>query len=272
MSRTKQNMPRSLRVGAPASPSTHAAPKGWLWPAMSVLTVVLGVIGGLLAAPLLRSLGPHGVPESKIDHEVSTLLAGIPQTQSRLGAPAAPVTLQVYLDLKDPDSRNWFLKDLIPIIRTYVRPGTLKLEYHAYKTNTRDPVEFVRDQTAALAAGAQNKLWNYTYIFYAEQHNEFARYATEPYLNHIAQQIPGLNRATWQTDRHTGRREEQTTAEDQTARTLQLHVTPSFRIGKTGHPLHNYTNTHTTIKYKSQHPIALPKTTDIAQAIKELNR
>jgi Thioredoxin len=271
MSRTKQNMPRSLRVGAAATPRTHAAPKRWLWPALGSLIVALGVIGGLIVAPLLRSAGPHGVPESKIDHDVSALLAGIPQTQSRLGAPSAPVTLQVYLDLKDPDSRNWFLKDLPPIIRAYVRPGTLKLEYRAYKTNTRNPVEFVRDQTAALAAGAQDKLWNYTYIFYAEQHNEFARYATERYLNQIAEQIPALNHTIWQTDRHTGRREEQTTAEDQTARTLHLHVTPSFRIGKTGHPLHNYTG-HAIIKYGEQHPIALPETTDISQAIKKLTR
>jgi hypothetical protein len=272
MSRTNQNMPRSLRVGAPAPPRTPAAPKRWLWPALGVLTVALGVIGWLIAGPLLRSPAPHGVPESKIDHEVSALLDGIPQGQSRLGVSSAPVTLQIYLDLKDPDSRSWFLKDLPPIIHTYVRPGTLKLEYHAYKTNTRNPGEFVRDQTAALAAGAQNKLWNYTYTFYAEQHNEFARYATEPYLNHIAEQIPGLNHTTWQTNRHDGRREEQTTAEDQAARTLHLYVTPSFRIGRTGHLLHNYTNTHTTIKYELQHPIALPETTDIAQAIKELTR
>jgi Thioredoxin len=269
MSRTKQNMPRSLRVGAQAPPKARAAPKRWLWPALGVLIVALGVTVGLAVGPLLRSSAPHGVPQSKIDHEVSALLGGIPQAQSRLGDPAAPVTLEIYLDLKDPDSRNWFLKDLPPIIRTYVRPRTLKLEYHAYKTNTRDPGEFVRDQTAALAAGAQNKLWNYTYTFYAEQHNEFALYATEPYLNHIAEQIPGLNHATWQADRHNGRREEQTAAEDQTARTLQLHVTPSFRIGKTGHPLHNYTG-HAIIKYKEQHPIALPEATDIGQAIKEL--
>jgi hypothetical protein len=226
------------------------------------VSLLIGVTRG--SAPL-----SHGVLESKIDHDVSTLLNGIPQTQSRLGASRAPVTLQIYLDLKDPDSRNWFLKDLPAIVRTYVRPGTLKLEYRAYKTNTRNPVEFVRDQTAALAAGAQNKLWNYIYTFYAEQDSEFVRYATEPYLNHIAEQLPGLNHTAWQTNRHDGRREEQTTAEDQTARTLDLHVTPSFRIGKTDQPLHNYSG-HAIIKYKEQHPIALPDTNDIAQAIKDL--
>jgi hypothetical protein len=58
-------------------------------------------------------------------------------------------------------------------------------------------------------------------------------------------------------------------SEDQTARTLALHVTPSFRIGKTGHPMHNFAG-HTIIKYGGQHPIALPTTQDIANAIHEL--
>lgn len=270
MSRTKQNLPRALRAGAHKPLTPQAAPKRWLWVALSIPAIALSVTAGLIIGPLLRSSRHNGVPESKIDHDVSTLLNGIPQTKNRLGASSAPDTLQIYLDLKDPDSRSWFLKDLPAIVRTSVRPGTLKLEYHAYKTNTRNPVEFVNDQTAALAAGAQNKLWNYIYTFYAEQHSEFARYATEPYLDHIATQVPGLNRTAWRADRHDGRREEQTAAEDQTARTLHLHVTPSFRIGKTGGPLHNYAG-HAILKYKEQHPIALPETSDIAKAIKELS-
>jgi hypothetical protein len=266
MSRTKQNLPRSLRAGAQSPPKASATTKRWLWVAGVLAALVVATI---FAARILNHSSARAVPESKIDHDVSTLLEGVPQTQSRLGARDAPVTLQVFLDLKDPDSREWFLKDLPKIIRTYVRPGKLRLEYRAYKTNTFYPGEFVRDQTAALAAGAQNRLWNYIYTFYAEQGSEFARYATEPYLNHIATQIPGLNHTEWQTDRHDGRREEQTTAEDQATRALHLHVTPSFRSGETGGPVHNYSG-HALIKYGEQHPIALPQASDIGQAIKEL--
>jgi hypothetical protein len=198
------------------------------------------------------------------------LLAGIPQHGSTLGDQAAPVTLEVFTDLKDPDSRSWFLTDLPAIIRDYVRTGALNLEDHAYKTNTFFPQEFVKEQTAALAAGAQDKLWNFIYTFYHEQGSEFAAYVTETYLDNIARQVPGLNLARWHTDRHTERREEQTTLEDHTARALGLHVTPSFRIGKTGGTMHNYAG-HAVIKYGEQHPIALPEASDIGKAIHELD-
>ena len=193
----------------------------------------------------------------------------MPQRAGTLGSPSAPVTLEVFLDLKDPDSRTWFLTDLPAILREFVRPGTVRLEYRAYKTNTFSPQEFVEDQTAALAAGAQNKLWNYLYIFYIHQGSEFARYATEAFLESIARLVPGLNLARWHADRHAGRREEQTTAEDQTARGLGLHVTPAFRIGKTGGPMPNFSG-HAVIKYGEQHPISYIDAKDLRKAIQAL--
>jgi len=266
MSRPKQNLPRSFKAGVQRAPASPASSRR-RWPLVALAVLLAGV---LLVATQRRGADSRGISERRIDREVSGFLAGIPQTQTRLGAATAPVTLQIYLDLKDPDSRNWLLKDLPAIVRDFVRRGELQLLYRAYKTNTFDPAEFVRDQTAALAAGNQHKLWNYIYTFYAEQHSEFVRYATEAYLNHIAAQIPGLDLARWHTDRRGGRREEQTTAEDQAARALHLHVTPSFRIGRTGGPLHNYSG-HTILKYGDQHPIALPDTTDVAKMIHDLH-
>jgi protein-disulfide isomerase len=272
MGHPKQNLPRAFRQPLQRSGTRPDASRlsGLRW-AQIVGVLILAAIVGTAVGFLLRPGSSQAASEHRIDREVTKLLTGIPQHQSTLGRPTAPVTLQVFIDLKDPDSRSWFLTDLPAIIHDYVRTGTLKLEYRAYKTNTHSPQEFVKDQTAALAAGAQNKLWNFIYTFFHEQGSEFVTYATENYIHNIARQVPGLSLAQWQTDRHTGRREEQTTAEDQTARTLRLHVTPSFRIGLTGGPLHNYAG-HSVIKYGEQHPIALPEASDIAQAINELDR
>lgn len=270
MGRPKQNLPRTLREPQRTRARTRDTPaKRWLLATWSTATAALAAAAIVAAIALLAHTNTQAAAESRIDREVGTLLAGIPQRASTLGSPTAPITLQVFLDLKDPDSRSWFLKDLPAIINEQIRAGTLKLEYHAYKTNTRIPQEFVKDQTAALAASAQHKLWNYICTFYHEQGSEFATYATESYLENIARQIPGLNLAQWHTDRHTGRREEQTTQEDQTAQALGLHVTPSFRIGRTGGTMHNYAG-HAILKYGEQHPIALPEASDIAKAIKEL--
>jgi protein-disulfide isomerase len=271
MSRTKQNLPRAFREPA----RRRSTPQAAAW-RRTRFRVWLACIGILAAAAVLAMLAfsahtnSQAVTDAKVEREVNALLAGTPQRQTTLGNPTAPVTLEIFLDLKDPDSRSWFLIDLPAIIRQYVRPGALKLRYHAYKTNTFSPQEFVRAQTAALAAGAQNRLWSFIDTFYHEQGDEHAHYATEPFLDHIASQVPDLNLARWHTDRHTGRREEQTTSEDQNARALGLHVTPSFRIGRTGHAAKNFVG-HAIIKYGEQHPIALPTTQDIHKAIQELH-
>lgn len=109
----------------------------------------------------------------------------------------------------------------------------------------------MNQQTAALAAGAQDRLWNFIETFFYEQGKELTRYVTDSYLEGIARQTPGLNLTRWHTDRHTGRREEQTTTEDQSARTIGLHVTPAFRIGKTGGHMSIFTS-RTMIQYPEQ--------------------
>lgn len=270
MAHTKQNLPRAFRAPRQA-PSKPRPASVWRRQWAQITAVLLAAaITGAVAGVLLRPHSSQAATERRIDHQVTQLLTGIPQYQRTLGSPTAPVTLQIFIDLKDPDSRSWFLKDLPAIIHEFVRTGALKLEYRAYKTNTHSPQEFVKDQTAALAAGAQDKLWNFIYTFVHEQGSEFDNYATENYVDNIARQVPDLNLARWHTDRHTERREEQTTAEDQAARSLNLHVTPSFRIGLAGGPLHNYAG-HSILKYGEQHPIALPEASDIAKAIEELD-
>ena len=130
----------------------------------------------------------------------------------------------------------------------------------------------MKEQTAALAAGAQDRLWNFVDTFYHEQRSESEAYVTESYLDGIARQIPGLSLAQWHAARHTGRREEQTTAEDQAANALGLHVTPAFRIGPTGGPMKSLAG-HEIIQYEGQrHPVAMVQAGDIGKAIEQLTR
>jgi protein-disulfide isomerase len=269
MARRKRVPARASRKSQNAK-QTKATPKNalsrGLWVA-AVLTVAI------ISAALI--VGRHNSDQAEIqpqiDRTVSALFAGIPQEGATLGTRTAPVTMEVFIDLKDPTSRWWFREDLPAIVTAYVRTGALELRYHAFKRNTYRPAVFVREQTAALAAGAQDKLWNYIDTFFYEQGKELTDYVTESYLDSIARQTPGLNIARWHADRHTDRREEQTTAEDQVARAIGLHVTPAFRIGKTGAHMTIFTG-RTTIQYPEQkHPIALIEAPDVANAIELLD-
>ena len=44
-------------------------------------------------------------------------------------------------------------------------------------------------------------MWNYLELFYHQQGEENTGYVTERYLQELAQQVPGLNLATWTRDR-----------------------------------------------------------------------
>ena len=108
-----------------------------------------------------------------------------------LGNPNAPVTLQYFGDLECPICKDFTLGALPPIIQKWVRTGKVKIEYRSLETATREPEVFKTQQVAALAAGKQNKMWNYLETFYHEQGEEGSGYVTESYLQGLAQQVPG---------------------------------------------------------------------------------
>jgi len=171
---------------------------------------------------------------NKVEKEVSTLLAGIPQSGNSLGSPNAPVTLQYYGDLECPICRKFTEGALAPLIRHWVREGKLRIEYRNLETATREPETFKSQQAAALAAGKQAKMWNFIETFYHEQGAEDSGYVTEQYLNNIARQVPGLNLAQWTSERTKPKYASEIEADAQAANSVGFNGTPSFLIGHTG--------------------------------------
>lgn len=270
MGRRKQGLPNA--VTKPEGARTRRAARGsrrrFRWSVGGAGVVLAATIPVALA--MVGHASSSAAVDRRVDHEVGALLAGIPQAGGTLGRPTAPVTMEVFIDLEDPTCRWWFREDLPAIVEAYVRTGALKLSYRAFKRNTYWPAVFIKQQAAALAAGAQNRLWNFIYTLLYEQGKEGTNYVSESFLHGIAGQDPGLNLARWQRDRHTGRREERTAAEDQTAKALGLYVTPAFRIGKSGGPMRIFTG-RLMVQYPEQHhPIALIEAADVANAIQLL--
>ncbi len=232
----------------------------------------VALTGVLLTAATLGIVmaGAHSSHDSRVDHEVGALLAGIPQEGQKLGSSTAPVTLQLFAELEDPSSREWFLTYLPAIIRKFVRTDMLRIEYRSFKTNTIGSETFVKQQAAVLAAGAQDKLWSYAYIFYYEQGREYTPYVTESYLDNIAGQVPVLNITQWDRDRNTYPRIERVVEEDQQGRASGIHTTPGYRIGRTGGALKNFAGSE-GITYPGQiHPTTFASVEDIAKAIDQI--
>ncbi len=268
----KRSMPRTWADPKVAQVAKRAAQVSrrrlWLGTGLAGILIVAAVITTVL---LISPNSSRAGQDARIDQEVSSLLAGIPQQGPTLGSYTAPVTLQVFADLEDNDSQRWILTLLPAIIHEFVRPGILKIEYRSFKTNTIDPETFVKQQTAAVAAGAQNKLWNYIDTFYHEQGKEYTPYVTEGYIDNIASQVAELNIAQWHHDRNDGGRTEQVVTDDQTARAEGIHVTPAYRLGRTGGPLKNFTGSEAITFRQQKHPTTFASAQDIANAINQIH-
>lgn len=165
--------------------------------------------------------------------DIRAMLAGVPQSGQALGNPKAPVTLVEFADLQCPFCKE-FADNVTPrLIQDYVRTNKLRMEF--------EPLTFIgpdseRAARYALAAGEQNKLWNFVELFYRNQGTENTGYADDDFIAKIGA-AAGVNAA--QADAAKG--SAATTAALAKANTLaqrnQVNSTPSFLIGRTGGPL-----------------------------------
>lgn len=203
---------------------------------------LVAVVAAVIAATSGGSASPNAAPrhDTTAANGIAELLSGIPQAGNTLGSPSAPVTVQYFGDLECSTSRAFTLNVLPSIIRNWVRPGKLRIEYRSFRT-VSEPETFNTQQVAALAAGMQNKLWYYLENFYHEQGQEHTNYVTETYLQDLARQVPGLNLELWADDRHDPELTPKVVHDEQAAHEASLDSTPSLLIGRTGAtPLHSF--------------------------------
>jgi protein-disulfide isomerase len=208
---------------------------------LTQLGIVIAIVAAIVVAIVVATSGgsKKGIPTSKKETnatvaEVTSLVGGIAQNGNVLGNPEARLTLQYFGDLECPICRDFTLNVLPSVIPQWVKTGKLKIEYRSLETATREPEIFKTQQVAALAAGKQNKMWNFLETFYHEQGEEGSGYVNESYLQKLAQQVPGLNLAQWTSDRSDPALASQVTNDAQAASNAGFTGTPSFLIGKTG--------------------------------------
>jgi protein-disulfide isomerase len=198
---------------------------------VAIIVILIASGGGSNGTKVVKAGSHEATEKAKV---VEATLNGINQSGNVLGNPTAPVTLQYFGDLECPICREFTLGALPKIIQKWVRAGKLKVEYRSLETATREPETFRTQQTAALAAGKQNKMWYFVELFYHEQGEEDSGYVTESYIQGLAKQVPGLNLTKWQEDRSDPALASQLQSDTQEANNRGFNGTPSFLIGKTG--------------------------------------
>lgn len=207
--------------------------KGLLLLLTLALLIAIVTNGGGSAAE--RQLVIPGQPGAA--RRTHALLVGIPQHGSVLGYRSSPVTMQFFGDLQCKESRQVMLGALPFLIRRFVRAGKLRIRFRSIETDTKGAggsQEFFEQQTAALIAGEQGRLWNFVDAFYRDQGPEFTGYVDEAFLVKIARQA-GLDLLVWKTGRELPKEwVPQLEADEALAHAKRLESTPSFLIGQTG--------------------------------------
>jgi protein-disulfide isomerase len=179
------------------------------------------------AASTSGSQTQSSVPGAK---EASAMLAGIPQQGIALGDPHARVTMVEFADLQCPFCREYTLQTLPLLIRDYVRPGKLRLEFRNLSFLGPDSVTAGR---VAGAAAKQNKLWNLADVFYFNQREENSGYVTPDYLSIIEKGVPGLDVARLRADAQAADATAPLQEANALANRFGVDSTPSFLLGPT---------------------------------------
>jgi protein-disulfide isomerase len=191
-----------------------------------VLAVVLGVV-------LTRGGSSGSAGTTKLDGaaDVTRLLKGIPQHGNVLGKPSAPLTLVEYIDLQCPFCQQFETSAMPTIVRRYVRTGKLKV--------VARPIAFIgpdsrRGRDAALAAGRQNKLFDFTQLLYLKQGAENTGWLSDDVVKAAAASIPGLSVQELLDARGSSAVSDEAHALDAEASADAVHATPTILVSRSG--------------------------------------
>lgn len=125
--------------------------------------------------------------------EVNSELDGIDQSGQTLGDSNAPVTITEFGDPQCPVCRAFSEQVAPQLISSEVKTGNAKYVYQPYIIIGPDSKPAIR---ATLAAGEQNRFWNYLQLFYLNQGEENSGYVTDDFLTGIAKaaDVPDIDK------------------------------------------------------------------------------
>ncbi len=187
------------------------------------LLVLIG-IGAVVFAGLLVTLS--ALAGGGGGGEDSEVLGDIPQNGTTLGDADAPVTIRLYEDFQCP-ACGQFARDTLPdVIEQYVEPGDARLVSETMTFLGPDSVSAAR---ADLAAGEQDRYWQYALLLFENQGAENSGYVTDDFLTEQAEQVEGLDVDQWQRDRQQSF-EEELRAVERSAGEAGVNSTPSLLV------------------------------------------
>ena len=205
----------------------------WLFGGSTVAALVVVAIAIALSQSGSGDSGPKGLGGgSNLSGVASTtaLFKGLPQTGTLVGDPQAPVRMLEFADLQCPFCAQ-YTRDVLPtLVKRYVRTGKLAIDLRLLTFLGTDS-ELAGG--AAVAASRENRMWQFTDLFYKNQGQENTGYVTPAFIRSIAQGS-GVSPAAAVKGSQDDVDAPQLKRATREATTAGVDSTPSFLIGKRG--------------------------------------
>jgi protein-disulfide isomerase len=217
----------------PTSKRTRTASPRVLIGAAAVVGVV--VIAIVLAVVLTggssnkSSSGPAAkLPDTT---DVQKMFHGIPQSGNVLGKAQAPATLVEYIDLQCPYCQQFETQAMPTLIDKFVRTGKLKVESRPIAIIGPDSET---GRKAVVAAGVQNRLFNFAQLLYDNQGTENTGWLNDSMIRSAAASIPGLDTQKLFADQNSSTVKDELKKIDGQAQADSVNSTPTILVGRSG--------------------------------------
>jgi protein-disulfide isomerase len=200
--------------------------------AVAAAVVVIAIVVSSGGSP--KTTGPAAGKSA-----TASLLDGIPQQGATLGASNAPVTMVEYADLRCPICKEYTLSAFPALVQQDVRSGKLKIvmKLQTFVGQQYAPGDSARAAAYAIAAGKQNRMWQFVDLFYRNQQDETSTYVTDPFLRRLSAAVPGLDATRALRDQGSAAVKAAVAKDGADFNKAGFTGTPSFQIGRTGGPL-----------------------------------
>lgn len=156
---------------------------------------------------------------------VEETLGGIPQEGVLLGEPDAPETIVEFVDLQCPFCAQFSTQAFPDVVDRFVRPGDANYELRVISFLGEDSGEAAE---MAAAATLQDRLFDFTELFYLNQGEENSGFVTDDFLADLAERTPGLDAEAALDDRGSPEAQALVEENEAAAREFGVNSTPSF--------------------------------------------
>jgi protein-disulfide isomerase len=217
---SRQASPRVL-IGAAAGAAVVA---------VVVVLIVVFTGGGSSTPKGVPTVGSiaAGLPGSP---EADRYFKGIPQKGMVLGSASAKVTMVEYVDLQCPFCRQFETEVMPAILTKYVRTGKVKIEARVVDFIGPDSA---RGRKAMIAAGNQNRAFNFAEVLYFNQGTENTGWLSDDIVASAAGSIPGLNVPRLLSDRNSSAVKKTASSFDAAMLSDKVQSTPTILVGRAG--------------------------------------